>query len=95
MIELCRENNIKYWILSMVESGVSKILHVHLASLKDTYIAGDLSSSNRYFKKDIIKPEIISENGRIKVPKGYGLGVESDEELLKGYTIEYRKIGDE
>jgi len=95
MIELCRENNIKYWIGSMVESGISKILHVHLASLKDTYIPGDLSSSNRYFKKDIIKPEIIAENGRIKVPKGYGLGVEIDEELLKGYTIDYIKIGGE
>ncbi|EKQ52294.1 MULTISPECIES: o-succinylbenzoate synthase [unclassified Clostridium] len=95
MIELCRENNIKYWIGSMVESGISKILHVHLASLKDTYIPGDLSSSNRYFKKDIIKPEIIAENGRIKVPKGYGLGVEIDEDMMKDFTIDYIKIGGE
>lgn len=49
MIDLCRKNNIKYWVGSMVESGISKILHVLLASLKDTYIAGDLSSSKRYF----------------------------------------------
>jgi o-succinylbenzoic acid (OSB) synthetase len=95
MIELCRENNIKYWIGSMVESGISKILHVHLASLKDTYIPGDLSSSKRYFKKDIIKPEIIAEKGRIKIPKGYGLGVEIDEDLLRSFTIEYIKIGGE
>lgn len=95
MIELCRENNIKYWIGSMVESGVSKILHVHLASLKDTYIPGDLSSSSRYFEKDIIKPKIISENGIIKVPKGYGLGVEIDETTLDNYTIDYIKIGGE
>jgi O-succinylbenzoate synthase len=95
MIELCRKNDIKYWIGSMVESGVSKILHVHLASLKDTYIPGDLSSSNRYFKKDIIKPEIIAENGKIKIPKGYGLGVEIDEDILKGFAIDYIKIGGE
>lgn len=95
MIELCRENNIKYWIGSMVESGVSKILHVHLASLKDTYIPGDLSSSNRYFEKEIIKPKIIAENGIIKVPKGYGLGVEIDETTLNNYTIDYIKIGGE
>jgi len=95
MIDLCRENNIKYWIGSMVESGISKILHVHLASLNDTYIPGDLSSSKRYFKKDIIKPEIIVENGIIKVPKGYGLGVEIDEDILKHYTIDYIKVGGE
>lgn len=91
MIELCRENNIKYWIGSMVESGVSKILHVHLASLKDTYIPGDLSSSKRYFKKDIIKPEIVAKNGIIKVPKGYGLGVKIEEDILKDFTIDYYK----
>lgn len=95
MIDLCRENNINYWIGSMVESGISKILHVHLASLKDTYIPGDLSSSNRYFKKDIIIPEIIAQNGMIKVPKGYGLGVEIDEATLREYTIDYIKIGGE
>jgi O-succinylbenzoate synthase len=95
MIELCRENNIKYWIGSMVESGISKILHVHLASLKDTFIPGDLSSSNRYFKNDIIKPEIIAQNGKIKVPNGYGLGVEIDEGILKGFIIEHREIGGE
>ena len=86
MIELCRENNIKYWIGSMVESGISKILHVHLASLRDTYIPGDLSSSKRYFKKDIIKPEIIAENGRIKISKGYGLGVEIDEKIGRAHV---------
>lgn len=95
MIDLCRKNNIKYWIGSMVESGISKILHVHLASLNDTYIPGDLSSSNRYFKKDIIKPEIIVESGIIKVPKGYGLGVEIEEDILNKYTIDYIKIGGE
>jgi o-succinylbenzoate synthase len=92
MIELCRENNIKYWIGSMVESGISKILHVSLAGLKDTYIPGDLSSSNRYFKKDTISPEITVENGRIKVPKGFGLGVEVDENAINNFKIDYIKI---
>ena len=95
MIELCRKNNIKYWIGSMLESGISKILHVHLASLKDTYIPGDLSSSRRYFKKDLIKPEIVAENGIIKVPKGCGLGVVIDENILNNFTIDYIKIGGE
>lgn len=92
MIDLCRKNNIQYWIGSMLESGISKILHVHLASLKDTYIPGDLSSTNRYFKEDIIKPEIIAKKGIIKIPKGNGLGVEIDENTLNSFTIDYIKI---
>ncbi|NLI92736.1 MAG: o-succinylbenzoate synthase [Peptococcaceae bacterium] len=95
MIELCRENHIHYWIGSMVESGISKILHVHLASLKDTYIPGDLSPSRRYFPRDIIHPEITVENGMIQVPKGWGLGVEIDEDALKAYTIDHVRIGGE
>lgn len=92
MIELCRKSNIQYWIGSMLESDISKILHVHLASLQDVYIPGDLSSSKRYFKKDLIKPEIIAEKGMIKIPKGYGLGVEIDENTLNSFTIDYIKI---
>jgi len=94
MIELCRKNRIRYWIGSMVESGISKILHVHLASLQDTYIPGDLSSSGRYFPKDIIDPEIIVENGMIQVPKGWGLGVKINESALQAYTIDHERIGE-
>lgn len=93
MIQLCRKNHIKYWVGSMLESGISKILHVHLASLKDTFIPGDLSASSRYFKKDLIQPEIMVENGIIKVPKGFGLGVEIDEKALNNYTFDYVSIG--
>lgn len=94
MIEFCREQCIHYWIGSMIESGVSKILHVHLASLKDAYVPGDLSQSRRYFVKDIIRPEITVEKGMIEVPKGYGLGVEIDESSLKEFTVDHIQTGD-
>lgn len=89
MIEICRKHKVHYWIGSMMESGISKILHVHLASLKDNYIPGDLSSSRRYFARDVIKPEITVQNGRIQVPKGPGLGVKVDEEALHYYSINH------
>ncbi|TYO93865.1 O-succinylbenzoate synthase [Desulfallas thermosapovorans DSM 6562] len=89
MIDLCRQHNILYWIGSMVESGISKILHVHLASLKDNYIPGDLSPSRRYFPKDVIWPEITARHGLILVPRGHGLGVEIDEEVLNYFAIDY------
>ncbi|MEL1133697.1 o-succinylbenzoate synthase [Desulfitobacterium sp. THU1] len=92
MIEVCRKHKVHYWIGSMMETGISKILHVHLASLKDNYIPGDLSSSRRYFARDVIQPEIVVQKGRIHVPKGPGLGVEVDEEALLYYSIDHRVL---
>lgn len=89
MIDVCRKHNIHYWIGSMMESGISKILHVHLASLEDNYIPGDLSPSRRYFSKDVIRPEITASHGLIQVPKGPGLGVEVDEDILKYFTVDH------
>jgi len=89
MIDLCRRYKLHYWIGSMVESGISKILHVHLASLPDNYMPGDLSPSRRYFASDVIQPEITAQHGLIQVPKGPGLGVEVDEEALHFYAIDH------
>ncbi len=86
MIDFCRKQNIPYFIGSMVESGISKILHVQLAALQGAYIAGDLSDSKRYFEHDLIEPEIISNKGKIKVPRKAGLGVEVNKTMLKKYT---------
>ncbi len=72
-----------------MESGISKILHVHLAGLKDNYIPGDLSPTRRYFARDVIQPEITAQHGLIQVPKGPGLGVEVDEDALKYFAIDH------
>lgn len=92
MIQKCREKGIGYWIGSMVESGISKILHVHLASLSDTCMPGDLSASMRYFKEDLIDPPIAVVEGKIRVPIGSGSGVVVNTEILQRYTIDYVKF---
>lgn len=88
MIEFCREKNLEYWIGSMVESGISKIMHIQLAGLSDTAMPGDLSDSNRYFTEDLIIPGISFKQGRMKIPRSPGLGVEIDQDVLKKYAVE-------
>ena len=78
-IDFCRKNNIGFWIGSMVESGISKILHIQLAALTDNMMAGDLSDSVHYFDEDLINPEISFLNGKMKVPESIGLGVKINE----------------
>ena len=74
----------------MVESGISKILHVQLAALGDTYMAGDLSDSSRYFEHDLINPEILFTDGSMQVPNGVGLGVDVLDNRIEEYTVEKR-----
>ena len=88
----CREAGIPYWIGSMVESGISKILHIQLAALGDTYMAGDLSDSNRYFEHDFISPEISFIDGAMQVPNGNGLGVDVLDNRIEEYTVEKRML---
>ncbi len=85
VLEFCKANNIPFWIGSMLETGISKILHVQLAALGQSCMAGDLSDSKRYFDEDVIKPDINSQHGKIKVPCGLGIGVEVQEQVMKKY----------
>ena len=88
----CREAGIPYWIGSMVESGISKTLHVQLSALGDTYMAGDLSDSNRYFEHDLIDPEILFIDGVMQVPNGNGLGVDVLDSRIEEYSVEKRTL---
>lgn len=100
VIQYCRDHGIQYWIGSMVESSISKWIHVQLAALGDAYMSGDLSDSLRYFERDLTRPPIVSRikdccaNGLsqcIEVPKGAGLGVDIDVETIEAYCI-HKKI---
>ena len=96
VIQYCRDHGIQYWIGSMVESSVSKWMHVQLAALGDSYMPGDLSDSLRYFERDLTRPPIISTikncsierlSQFVEVPNGAGLGVDVDIEALEAYCI--------
>lgn len=86
-IEYCRAHGIGYWIGSMVESSISKLLHVQLAALGDAYMAGDLSDSLRYFHRDLTDPALAFTDGYMIVPNGVGLGATVQEMLLEQYSI--------
>lgn len=82
MINYCRQHGIGYWIGSMVESSLSKTMHVQLAALGDSYMAGDLSDSSRYFPMDLSIPDLSFVGGYMTVPKGPGLGLSINQEQL-------------
>lgn len=83
IISYCRDHHIAYWVGSMVESSISKTMHTQLAALGDSYMAGDLSDSTRYFPRDLTQPQLTFVNGSMSISKGSGLGVKINEEQLE------------
>jgi O-succinylbenzoate synthase len=74
--DLCAEHGIPVWHGGMLESGIGRAHNIHLASLPNFTLPGDIAASKRYYAPDLIDPPIdIDADGTIKVPDGPGIGV--------------------
>lgn len=85
--DFCLSKGIPVWAGGMIEFGVSRAHNIALASMPGFTIPGDISGSGRYWENDIIEPEIIVENGYIKVPDTPGIGFELNRKRLQETTI--------
>ena len=55
----------------MLESGIGRAHNIHLASLPNFSLPGDIAASKRYYQPDLIEPAIeIAADGTIAVPTG-------------------------
>ncbi|MFZ3576835.1 o-succinylbenzoate synthase [Virgibacillus sp. DJP39] len=84
---LCLEKNIPVWCGGMLEAGVGRAHNIALTTLEGFTLPGDTAGSSRYWEKDIIKPEVMVENGTINVPPKNGIGFEIDRDALKTFSI--------
>ncbi|MFY4777278.1 o-succinylbenzoate synthase [Metabacillus sp. RGM 3146] len=84
--DVCQENNIPVWCGGMLETGISRAHNIACSSLPNFIIPGDISASSRYWKEDLISPEVIVTNGKVRVPKELGIGFTVDLKKLHKYT---------
>lgn len=67
---------IPVWHGGMLESGIGRAHNIHLSTLPNFTLPGDIAASRRYFAPDLIDPEIeVRADGTIAVPDGPGIGV--------------------
>src|SRR6202012_5981810 len=67
------ERGIPVWCGGMLETGVGRAHNIALSSLQNFSLPGDVSASKRYWKEDIIEPEVtVSAQGEIAVPQTVG-----------------------
>jgi O-succinylbenzoate synthase len=72
----------------MLETGIGRAHNVHLASLPNFRLPGDVSGSDRYFETELIgEPFAVTPQGRIAVPKGPGIGVSVLEDRIRSLAL--------
>lgn len=86
--DLCRVNEIPVWCGGMLETGIGRASNLALAGLPGFTLPGDISASDRYYKRDITHEKFsLNADSTIDVPGGAGLGVTIDEEALKRFSL--------
>lgn len=90
--DLCNEKGIDVWCGGMLEAGVGRAHNIALTTLSQFTLPGDTAGSSRYWKKDIIEPEVIVNDGVIQVPDQPGIGYDIDEEALEQFTIDTKEF---
>ena len=74
--DLCASHGIPVWHGGMLESGIGRAANVHLSTLPNFTLPGDIAASKRYFDPDLIDPPIeVAADGTIAVPTAPGIGV--------------------
>jgi O-succinylbenzoate synthase len=76
------------WCGGMLESGVGRSHNVALSTLPNFKLPGDVSASKRYWKEDIIEPEVeVSPQGTIAISDKAGRGYEVRKDLIEKLTV--------
>jgi len=91
--DICAAQGVPVWHGGMLESGIGRAHNIHLASLPNFTLPGDIAASRRYFVPDLIEPPIdVSGEGTVAVPTGPGIGVHVDWERVKAATVEEYEV---
>jgi O-succinylbenzoate synthase len=91
--DLCAAHDIPVWHGGMLETGIGRAHNIHLASLPNFTLPGDIAASKRYYAPDLIEPSIeVAADGTIAVPDGPGIGVTIALDRVEAATLRITTI---
>jgi len=92
--DVAQRFGVPVWCGGMLESGVGRSHNVALSTLLNFRLPGDVSASKRYWKEDIIEPEVeVSPQGTIAIADNSGRGCELRMELVEQLTVRKETLG--
>ena len=82
-----RAAGVPVWCGGMLESGIGRAHNIALSTLENFSLPGDVSASCRYWREDIIDPEVtVDPRGFIHPPDSPGLGFRVKTDLVERLT---------
>jgi len=91
--DVCAAHDIPVWCGGMLEMGIGRAHNVHLASLPNFRLPGDVSASARYFDTEIIgEPFAVEPDGTMKVPTKPGIGVTVLEDVIRKLALQKKEL---
>jgi O-succinylbenzoate synthase len=89
-----QSHGVPVWCGGMLEAGIGRAHNIALATLPNFTLPGDVSASKRYWKRDIIVPEVeTTPHGTIAIRDAPGFGYQIDHDFLRGVTVREETIG--
>lgn len=86
--DVAAANNIPVWCGGMLESGIGRSHNVALSTLPNFSLPGDVSAAKRYWREDIVEPEIaVSQKGTIAIGDNPGRGYALRPDLIERLTV--------
>ena len=87
--DVCQARRIPVWCGGMLESGVGRVHNIALSTLANFSLPGDVSASKRYWKEDVIEPEVeVSREGFIDAETEYRVR----EDFVESVTVRKETI---
>jgi o-succinylbenzoate synthase len=91
--DVCQSNSVPVWCGGMLESGIGRAHNIALSTLENFRLPGDVSASKRYWKEDIIEPEVeVSPQGTIAISNEPGTGYRIREDRIEKLTVRKETI---
>lgn len=86
--DVAQRAGIPVWCGGMLESGIGRAHNIALSTLPNFVLPGDVSASKRYWKRDIIEPEVeVTGQGAIMVRDEVGFGYNLDTAYIKSISM--------
>ncbi len=86
--DVALRHGVPVWCGGMLESGIGRAHNIALSTLSNFVLPGDVSASQRYWKREVItQPITVSAQGTIAVSEGVGFGYEIDHGFLDSITV--------
>ena len=86
--DICQTHKIPVWCGGMLETGIGRAHNIALSTRENFSLPGDVSASKRYWKEDIIEPEVeVSPQGMIAISDTPGTGYRVKQDLIEKLTV--------